>query len=58
MPAPTILNELTDLDRFITGFDNLHYVRDMGLLTRFYIMLFGQIPTKFLKELRGITSHL
>jgi hypothetical protein len=27
-------------------------------LTRFYIMLFGQIPTKCVKVFRGITSHL
>jgi len=58
LPAPTRLNELSDLDRFSTGFDNLHYVRHIDLFTRFYIMLFGQIPTKYLKVVRGITSHL
>jgi len=58
MPAPTRLNELSDLDRFSSGFNNLHYVRDMDLLRRFCIMLFGQIPTKCLKVFRGFTSHL
>jgi hypothetical protein len=58
MPAPTRFNELSDLDRFSSGFVKLHYVRDMDLLTRFYIMLFGQIPTKYLKLFRGFTSHL
>lgn len=58
LPAPTRLNELSDLDRFSIGFDNLYYVRHIDLPTRFYIVLFGQIPTKCLKVFRGITSHL
>ena len=36
LSAPTRLNELSDLDRFSTGLDNLHYVKDMDLLTCFY----------------------
>jgi len=58
MPTPTRLNELSDLDRFSTGFDILHYVRDTNLLTRFYIMLFRPISTKCLRVFRGFTSHL